>query len=56
MSAAPGRPPPRPVVYRGTRFVEERSFTADLYQCGQLTRLASTDICFNCKLNSLESF
>lgn len=56
MSAAPGRPPPRPVVYRGTRFVEERSFTADLYQCGQLTRLASTDICFNCTLNSLESF
>lgn len=57
MSAAPGRPPPRPVVYRGTRFVEERSFAADLYhRCGQLTRLAGADICFNCKINSLESF
>lgn len=56
MSAAPGRPPPRPGVYRGTRFVEERSFTADLYQSGQLTRLAGADICFNCKSNSLESF
>lgn len=56
MSAAPGTPPPRPVVYRGARFVEERSSTADLYQCGQLARLAGTHICFNWKSNSLESF